>query len=109
MTAMLCSYKYQGGEKGDGDYHLYLSDSNCILLAEIMPSTPAMDSFNSIRIYEWHAAESAGDNWNPRKVTVTGLRYFDHDHFDFPVNCYTPNSGAYHIEIHPVLSITESQ
>src|ERR1035437_1422113 len=89
VTGMLCGYSY---EKNDGDYHLYLSDSNCEMIAEIMAGTPASLAFRALR-KEWGSPETKeGINWQPIRITVTGLRYYDHEHFNMPERCYAPKT-----------------
>ncbi len=100
LTATICEYRHES----DGDYHLYISDSGCGMIAEVVPHSKAMETF--LELIDGQPQSKSGKYWIPIKVTITGIRYFDHEHFKMPNRCgLRPDTGGYHIEIHPVTQL----
>ena len=104
VTGMICEYRY---EYSDGDYHIYLNDSGCGMITEIKPNTVAARQFAALRA-KWSSQRTTqGKYWEPIRVTITGKRHYDYEHFKMPDRCdLQPDKNGYHVEINPILSIS---
>lgn len=92
VTAKLTQDTY---ERKDNDIHLVLQDSGCTLVAEIMYSDTEL-----WREFYMKYEPTDAPKYPNKIVTVTGLRYYDHEH---DVTGAAPNQ----VEIHPVLGFKE--
>ena len=91
LSAIIAQVKCECGMGADGDIHVVLQDSGQYLLAEIMPGSAP---------YAYGRSLHAG-----QRVTIVGLRYFDHEHGPRSKRFPLREHNHYHVEIHPVTRV----